>query len=286
MFDRLRDLFTGGFGARAGSGSAGRQPGDPAEHAPDTRGPDSDAAVLSGWTTEEQDGRRVDVFVPDAARPLTGAVLFLHGHGQVMLSQNPVFSRLFRQHQLAVVCPDGRRSWWLDVRCEEFDSSATPQQWLLESIIPLIERRFRLTPPRIALLGVSMGGQGVLQLAYRHASLFPVVAAISPAVDFHHLYGAGLPLDQMFPDGEAARQATVVLKLHPLAWPRHQYFCCDPADRDWFDGCARLGMKLASSGIMHERDLETSHGGHSWDYFNHMADRVVRHIATGLTAVG
>ncbi len=276
MFDRLKDLFTGG----PGSGSVPPSRTDAADHASNT-----DAAVLSGWSTGQHDGRRIDVFVPDTDRPLTGVVLFLHGHGQVMLSQNLVFSRLFQKHQLAVVCPDGGRSWWLHARCEEFDSSVTPQQWLLESIIPLIERRFSVTPPRIALLGVSMGGQGVLQLAYRHASRFPVVAAISPAVDFDQLYGSGLPLDGMFPDREAARQATVVLNLHPLAWPRHQFFCCDPADGDWFDGCARLGMKLSSSGIMHERDLETSHGGHSWDYFNCMAERVVRHIANGLSAL-
>jgi hypothetical protein len=89
----------------------------------------------------------------------------------------------------------------------------------------------------------------------------------------------------MFPDAEAARQATVVLNLQPLAWPRHQFFCCDPADHDWFDGCARLGMKLFSSGILHERDLETTGGGHSWDYFNRMAAPALTHIAANLATL-
>jgi S-formylglutathione hydrolase FrmB len=158
-------------------------------------------------------------------------------------------------------------------------------QWLRESIIPFIESHWKISTPQIALLGVSMGGQGVLQLAYRYAREFPVVAAISPAVDFHQLYGHGLPLDSMYASAEDARQETVVLNLHPLAWPRRQFFCCDPQDADWFQGCTRLAMKLSSSGIMYERDFETSAGGHSWDYFNHMAPAAIDHIAKGLNSV-
>lgn len=242
-------------------------------------------SVLNQWRTESLDGRRVDVFVPQSDSPPQIAVLFLHGHGRVLLNENPVFSRLFQQHGLVAVCPDGERSWWLDVVCREFDADQSPQDWLMNSVLPFIEQTFSIVPPNIALLGVSMGGQGVLQLAFRFASRFPVVAAISPAVDFNQLYGSGIPLDSMFPDAEAARQASVVLNLHPLAWPRHQFFCCDPADTEWFEGAARLGMKLSSSGILHERDLETSGGGHSWDYFNRMAEKSLKHIAESLRKI-
>ena len=240
------------------------------------------SSILNCWRTESLDGRRVDIFVPQAEAPPRAAVLFLHGHGRVLLNENPIFSHLFQQHGLVSVCPDGGRSWWLDEVCREFDAEQTPQHWLVNSVVPFIEQSFSITTPRIALLGVSMGGQGALQLAFRYASKFPVVAAIAPAVDFYQLYGSGIPLDSMFPDTEAARQASVVLNLHPLAWPRYQFFCCDPADADWFDGAARLGMKLSSSGILHERDLETSGGGHSWDYFNHMARKSMNHIADSL----
>ena len=50
-------------------------------------------------------------------------------------------------------------------------------------------------------------------------------------------------------------------------------------------GGARLAMKLSSSGIMYERDLETTAGGHSWDYFNHMAPKAIEHIVMGLQLV-
>jgi poly(3-hydroxybutyrate) depolymerase len=265
MFDALKNLFPG-LGISAAGGL-------------------SDTALQSRWQRLEAAGRELELFVPAGSESIAGVVLFLHGHGEVLLSGNPVFTRLFQQHRLVAVCPSGRRSWWLDVVCEEFDPVVTPQQWLVQSLVPWIEQRLEVQPPRIALLGVSMGGQGVLQLAYRYALKFPVVAAISPAVDFHQLYGAGIPLDGMFPDAEAARQATVVLNLHPLQWPRYQYFCCDPADVEWYDGAARLGMKLSSSGILHERDLLITAGGHTWSYFNRMAEPAIEHVVRGLAGV-
>ncbi len=240
--------------------------------------------VLAAWSSVDVDGRRVDVFQSSSETP-AGCVLFLHGHGQVGLRENRVFSQLLHDHNLTAVCPDGGQFWWMDQICDDFDSAVTPMQWLRGSILPFIESKWGIAPPCVALLGVSMGGQGVLQLAYRHAREFPVVAAISPAVDFHQLHGHGLPLDSMYETLEDARQETVVLNLHPLAWPRHQFLCCDPQDTDWYDGCARLGMKLSSSGIMYERDFETSAGGHSWDYFNHMAPAAMNHIVKGLTSV-
>ena len=276
MFNHLRDLLRGSVPSKN----------------PEMRSDQSLMQIASGhesilncWRTESLDGRRVDVFVPQIETPPQAAVLFLHGHGQVLLNENPIFSRLFQQHGLVAVCPDGGRSWWLDVVCREFHAEQTPQHWLMNSVVPFIEQNFSIATPRIALLGVSMGGQGALQLAFRHASRFPVVAAIAPAVDFYQLYGSGIPLDSMFPDTEAARQASVVLNLQPLAWPRYQFFCCDPADAEWFDGAARLGMKLSSSGILHDRDLETSGGGHSWDYINRMAEKSMNHIVDSLRKV-
>lgn len=266
MFKRLGELLSGQTESEENS----------------TAGTMSSADLSFHWSSTALDNHRVDIFDPRLDTPVTGVVLFLHGHGRVMLNENLVFSQLFRQHGLAAVCPDGQRAWWLDRTCSEFSSEISPQRWLKDRLLPFIEARFGVQPPGVALLGVSMGGQGALQFSYRNARLFPVVAAISPAVDFFQLYGQGLPLDEMFTDVEEARQETVVLNLHPLDWPRRQWFCCDPQDHDWFDGCARLGMKLSSSGILHERDLETSAGGHTWDYFNHMAPMALQHIAAGL----
>ena len=134
----------------------------------------------------------------------------------------------------------------------------------------------------IAVTGISMGGQGALQLAYAHARRFPVVAAISPAVDFHRWHDQGLPLDDMFTSQESARQQTVTLQIHPLNWPRHQLIVCDPADEEWFEGVDRLVGKLFSLGVPFESDLKSTNGGHSWDYFNQRAAPVLSFVVAGL----
>ena len=73
---------------------------------------------------------------------------------------------------------------------------------------------------------------------------------------------AGDPtLAQLYRDSEQARQDTATLHIHPLNWPRHQWFVSDPADYLRHDGADRLRMKLYSLGVPYEADLETTGGG-------------------------
>lgn len=237
---------------------------------------------IGGWNRVEIAGKPADVYEPSRPAEHSPVVLHLHGHGGRTLAGNPAFTAEFERHGVRAVCPHGGRSWWLDIVCPEFDPEITPLQYLTRSVVPFIAECWGTRPPMIGLTGNSMGGQGVLQLAYRRPRKFPVVAALSPAVDFHNWHGQGLPLDEMFPDREAARQRTVTLELHPLNWPRHQLLVCDPTDDDWFEGAERLAMKLRSMGIPFESDFATRAGGHSWDYFNHMAEPVVSFVAERL----
>jgi S-formylglutathione hydrolase len=213
-------------------------------------------------------------------------VLYLHGHGLETLRDQPAFTAALERHRLPAICPRGGRCWWLDVVCREFDAQLTPLAFLRDRVVPFIAQRWGVQPPRIAIMGTDMGGQGALQLAYRHARDFPVVAALAPAVDFHNWHGRGDPLDEMFPTAEAARQQTALLHVNPLNWPKHQLFACDPADADWYDGCERLASKLSSMGIPFECDLETSAGGESGNYVNMLAERVVGFVAERLKMVG
>lgn len=234
------------------------------------------------WSQIEIAGKQADVYEPRQPAEPGRVILHLHGHGQQTLADNPAFTAEFERRGLRVICPHGERSWWTDVVCSEFGPDVSPLQFLTDSVLPYIEQRWNVRPPAVGLTGNSMGGQGALQLAYRRPGEFPVVAAISPAIDFHNWYGQGLPLDEMFPNREAARQATAILQIHPLNWPRHQLLVCDPTDEEWFEGVERLAMKLSATGIPFESDLETRAGGHSWDYFNAMAPRVVGFVAERL----
>jgi S-formylglutathione hydrolase FrmB len=159
----------------------------------------------------------------------------------------------------------------------------TAERHLLDNVLPYIKATWDGAPPRIALFGTSMGGQGALRLAFKHPNTFPIVAGISPAIDYQTRIRDGDPvLRAMYGDVEAARQDTATLHVHPLNWPRNIWFCCDPADARWHESADRLRMKLYSLGIPHECDLESSAGGHSFDYYNHQAPAAIKFVVDRL----
>lgn len=244
------------------------------------------ADSLSGtWTEEFIAGKPCDVFTPARRHSQGYVVLYLHGVHQNRLVDKTPFIAEFENHGLTVVSPMTQRSWWTDKICPEFDAKLTAEQHVLQNVLPFIAARFAVEPPRIALLGTSMGGQGALRFAYKHPNKFPVSAAISPAIDYHNRFNRpDDTLPEMYDEPEAARQDTALLHVHPLNWPRHQFFCCDPEDYAWWDSADRLRMKLGSLGIPFDCDLETTGGGHSFDYYGRMAPRAIKFIMDGLEA--
>jgi S-formylglutathione hydrolase FrmB len=185
---------------------------------------------------------------------------------------------------LRVLAPRTGRSWWTDRICPEFDPEVSAERYVREHVLGVVAERFGAQPPRVALLGTSMGGQGALRMAFKRPDLFPIVAALAPAIDYQWLFDEpeGDMLREMYESAEQARQDTCILHVHPLNWPRNLWFCADPADDPWHDSAERLRMKLYSLGIPHECDLETSAGGHSWAYYNHMAPAALGFIAARL----
>jgi S-formylglutathione hydrolase FrmB len=239
--------------------------------------------VAGTWSEELVTGKPCDVYVPERQNEHGYVVMYLHGVHLNRLHDKPAFMEQFDRYGLPVVAPRTERSWWTDRICLEFDDKITAEQHLLKNVMPFVQQRFSAAPPRIALLGTSMGGQGALRLAYKYPNLFPVVAAISPAIDFHKRYNEGdETIPQMYEDPEAARQDTAILYIHPLNWPRHQFFCCDPIDYRWHDSADRLRMKLYSLGVPHECDLETSGGGHGFEYYGRMAPQVMQFLVDRL----
>jgi S-formylglutathione hydrolase len=238
--------------------------------------------VTANWSRQQIAGKPADVYEPPGPGRPRFAVLHLHGVGLETLLDKPAFTRLFEELKLACVCPHGGRCWWGDRLCADFDERVTPERYLLEHVLPFFWERWNLKPPAIGLQGISMGGQGALRLAFKHPNVFPVVAGIASALDYHDLYGQGTALDGLYDSKEQCRQDTAILHVHPAHYPPHIYFCVDPDDEDWFRGNDRLHEKMNALGIPHEVDFTTRAGGHSWGYFNHMAERVERFIFAGL----
>ncbi len=235
------------------------------------------------WTEETVGGHPCDVYQPPRLNQHGYVVIYLHGvHLNRLLDKQP-FVEQFDRHGLPVVAPMTQRSWWTDKICDEFDPKITAERHVLQNVLPFIEQRFNAKPPRIALLGTSMGGQGALRFSYKYPNVFPIAAAISPAIDYQTRYYEGdETIPQMYPDPEAVRQDTATLHVHPLNWPRNQFFCCDPTDYRWWESSDRLHMKLSSLGVPHEFDLETTGGGHGFAYYNRMAEKALNFIAARL----
>jgi S-formylglutathione hydrolase len=231
------------------------------------------------WTLHDINGKSVDVYTPPT-QPRFG-LIYLHSYALESPRGRGAFTRYFDQSRLACVCPAGRHSWWGERLCPEFDPVLSPEQFILDHVLPFCRQCWGFESRALGLFGVSMGGQGALRLAFRQPETFAVVAGIAPTIEYHELYGQGTTLDEMYDSKEQCRQDTVPMHVHPSRFPPHLYFCADPAD-DWWRGSDRLHEKLGALGVPHQVDLETQAGGHSWAYFDTMAERVIRFLAAGL----
>ncbi len=235
------------------------------------------------WSEVELSGHACEIYTPAQLNPYGFVVIYLHGVHLNRLRDKPEFLREFDRHGLRVVCPRTARSWWTDRICEEFDPRISAESYVVEHVLGWLREHWQVEPPRIALLGTSMGGQGALRIAFKYPQKFPVLAAIAPAIDYHTRMDEGdETLPQMYADRESARQDTALLHVHPLNWPRNLYFACDPADVRWHESADRLRMKLSALGIPFEADLDTSGGGHSFEYYGRMARPALRFIAERL----
>ncbi len=235
------------------------------------------------WSEVELSGHACEFYDPPERNPHGYVVIYLHGVHLNRLCDKPAFLREFDRHGLRVVCPRTARSWWSDRICEEFDPQITAERYLTDHVLGWIRDNWQVEPPRVALLGTSMGGQGALRISFKHPQTFPVLAAISPAIDYHTRMDEGdETLPGMYADKEEARQDTATLHIHPLNWPRHMYFACDPADVRWHESADRLRMKLAALGVPFEADLETSGGGHGFEYYSRMAKPAIEFIVSRL----
>jgi pimeloyl-ACP methyl ester carboxylesterase len=240
---------------------------------------------MPSWNEISLAGHSCDVFEPSRAHPDGFVVIFLHGVHLTRLVDNAAFTAEFERHGLRVIAPMTMRSWWTDRICPEFDPAITAEAYVRTTVLDYIAERWDVRPPAIGLLGTSMGGQGGLRMAYKYPQMFPAVAALSPAVDCQKRFNGDETLPTMYRDAEAARQDSAILHVHPLNWPRFQFFACDPTDERWFDSSDRLHMKLASIGIPHTCDLVTSGGGHGSEYYDRMAPRAVGFLVESLEAI-
>ncbi len=238
--------------------------------------------MLGTWSEVMLAGKNVEIYEPFGVPQPRFGVLFLHPLGLETLRGRPAFTRIFDERKIVCVCPHVQRSWWTDRVCAEFDANLTAERHVVDNVLPFMQSRWKLAPRAVGLLGISMGGQGALRLAFRHPKLFPVAAGIASALDYHELHGEGSPLDEMYDSREQCRQDTALMHVPPYDPPPHLFFCIDPDDAEWLRGNDRLHEKLSALGVPHTIDFTTAGGGHAWGYFNRMAEPSLRFVVEGL----
>ena len=141
-------------------------------------------SLPSGWTKIELAGHPCHIYEPPEPSEHNYTVLYLHGRYQGTPAEHPTMMGPFAENGLRIMAPLTRRSWWADRICPDFDSEITAEQYVLKHVVPYIENEWDCQPPRLALMGASMGGQGALRMAYKYPNQFPVVTAFFPSIDY------------------------------------------------------------------------------------------------------
>lgn len=234
-----------------------------------------------GWKRILIRDKPVDLLHIDGSRL---AVLFLHPVGGESPAENAVFTAAFMKHGISCCAPWGARSWWSDRLCLEFDREVTAEKHLLHHVLPGMLSEWQLSPKSIAVAGISMGGQGALRLGFKYPERFPVVGSIAGAIDYYRWHGQGTPIDEIYETAEQCRLDSATLHLDPNAYPPHIFFACDPADHEWYQGNDRLQEKLRAFGVPHVADLESTAGGHGWEYFESQAEPLLEFLKSSLVA--
>ncbi|MBX7160806.1 MAG: esterase family protein [Acidimicrobiia bacterium] len=152
--------------------------------------------VLSLWSPALGAETKVRVLLPDGydddtAR--TWPVLYLlHGGGDSWTAWTEPdkgdAAALTAASPFVVVMPDGGPEGWYT---DNYGWGAGGPRWEtyhIRELLPFVEARYRVTPGRRAVAGLSMGGHGALGYAARHPELFAAAASFS-GVDDLMLFG-------------------------------------------------------------------------------------------------
>lgn len=230
------------------------------------------------WSTLTFAGRTAEVFTP--VERVRHVLLFLPDIDGETLRDHPIWTTLLNQYGMACAVLDGGDSWWLDRVHDAFHPDRTPEQYLLDDVLPWIESTFGHCP--IALAGLGMGGQGAIRIGVRHPDTFKIVAGINAALDFHDAYGSGSSLDTLFASREQCRLATPILQIQGWRWPSHLWLACEP-NSVWLRGNERFASKLTALGVPFTADFTTTACGHSWSYYDTLAPRLLRTLNDAMT---
>jgi S-formylglutathione hydrolase FrmB len=197
---------------------------------------------------------------PTENRPL---LIFLHGRNDDERSYlvDPMFGALadLRDRAPVVAFPyGGASSYWHN------RDSGQWAEYVLSELIPKLIRRFDISPRKIAIGGISMGGYGAYDIARQAPGRFCAIGGHSPAI----WESSGETADGAFDDAADFERNDIIAaaKLKPSPY-RGTRLWIDAGDEDPFlPGDQAFEDALESSGL--DPIVRSGSGGHDSDYWN------------------
>jgi S-formylglutathione hydrolase FrmB len=217
------------------------------------------------------------VFAPANAGKQTLAVVYLlHGGGDEGLRSwsNDSDVAQFASRGLFLVMPQGDYSYYVNAALSPHDRY---EDYIIDDLVADVARRFPVRDDRSgrAIVGVSMGGFGAINLALRHPDRFAFAGALSPAIDAPHRRFTWRRLDQSrhfreifgAEDSDSRRDNdpfALARKVDPTTAP---YFYMTCGQREGLMAPNHEFAKLLDRyGIAHE--FHAVPGGHDWNQWN------------------
>lgn len=174
-----------------------------------------------------------------------------------------------QKYGFMIVTPDGDQfGWYTD---SPIDPKSRIETYIIQELIPDVEKNLPARPTRRAVAGLSMGGHGALTLALKHPGLFTSASAMSGVMDITKHFGQW-HLDRVF---GSFKDNAAVWKGHSafyLATDRREALVNLPVmlsvstGDPWVLGENRaFHTRLEELGIKH--DYVESPGTHDWIYW-------------------
>lgn len=196
----------------------------------------------------------------------------------------------FAESGVLLIMPEGESSYYVDAVDPPTDRY---EDYIVHDLISDVENRFPVATGRgnRAIVGVSMGGFGALNLALRHPDLFFFAGGLSSAVDvprraftikrlqqsrhYNAIFGAA---------GSPTRQANDPFEQIKTADPRkapYFFLTCGeqegllPANREFAASLAKYHFPF---------EFHTIHGGHNWNQWNAWLPSLFQSLSQHMTA--
>ncbi len=211
------------------------------------------------------------VFMPaNAGGRKLPVVYLLHGGGGTFRDWSNNTDVAEFGTELLIVMPQGDDSYYVNAALQPADRY---EDYIVEDLAADVARRF---PARVdregrAIVGISMGGFGAVNLAFHHPEKFIFVGGISPAIDVPRRpfslkrFGQSRRYRQLFgPDGSEGRRGNDPFLEARAADPsKLPYFYLSCGQQEGLLAPNReFAALLDRLGIQHE--FHTLPGGHDW----------------------